>query len=483
MGNSLTGHSLPERVKRYCAANRLIEQGDRIVAGVSGGADSMCLLLVLCSMKQEYGLTIHVVHVNHCIRGNSADEDEAYVKNFCESRDIPFHVVREDAIELARTKKYSVEEAGREIRYRTFDRICRELGADKIAVAHNIQDQAETMLFRMFRGTGLKGLKVMQPVSGNIIRPLLGITRSEIETFLNGEQVVFRQDETNFEDEYSRNCIRKHILPVATESINPASVQHLYELAQQCTEAADFIETTVKEACETAVRIRDDIYYIDIAKLGLLHPYIRGELILHVITLAAGRKKDITGKHVEAVLQLCKNNSGKRVNLPYMLTAVRNFGEILVKKSCERENVNSTGQAEPPDREACNIELSEIYENKIIELKEINMMLKLSIIEYKKNTPIPKNRCTKWFDYDKIRDTIQIRHRMEGDYLKIAQGKKSLKKYFIDDRIPLEERDRVPLLADGAHILWVCGHRTTEGCKVEDSTQRVLVAELIKYES
>ena len=237
-----------EKVLDYIRKNGMLKEGDRVIAGVSGGADSICLLFLLDRYREALGISVEVVHMEHGIRGKESLEDAAFVENFCRERKIPCHIFHRDVPSLARKWKCSEEEAGRRARYEAFEEICEKYGGTKIAVAHNRNDQAETLLFHLVRGSGLSGLSGIRPVRGKIIRPLLCLTREEIEGFLKEEGISFRTDASNLETDYARNRIRLNILPLLREELNPRTCEHLAETAERLALAEDYLEAQAEEA-------------------------------------------------------------------------------------------------------------------------------------------------------------------------------------------------------------------------------------------
>ena len=209
----------------------MLQPGDRVVAGVSGGADSVCLLFLLLEWRREFPLDIAVVHVNHGIRPE-AGEDARYVEKLCGEHRIPFFLTEADVRQRSILEKCSEEEAGRRTRYEAFDKAAEEWGATKIAVAHNSNDRSETQLFHLFRGSGIRGLASILPVRGRIIRPILCLERWEIEDFLTQQGIFYCKDATNDEDDYTRNRIRHHILPYAEQNIARGCVAHMNQTAE-----------------------------------------------------------------------------------------------------------------------------------------------------------------------------------------------------------------------------------------------------------
>ena len=225
-----------QKIKNYIKQNNMVTRGDKVLAGISGGADSTCLLYVLSHLKEQMGFELCVVHVNHGIR-QEAQEDAVYVEKICKQLMIPFFLRTEDVPLIACREGLTEEEAGRSVRYAVFEELADKVCATKIAVAHNRNDLAETMLLNLFRGTGVHGAGAIRPVRGRIIRPLLDTERTEIEEYLRKKGISYQTDKTNLEDDHTRNRIRHHILPYAQQEINNRAVQHLARAAQEISEA------------------------------------------------------------------------------------------------------------------------------------------------------------------------------------------------------------------------------------------------------
>lgn len=469
-----------KKVFDFIKDNNLLEQGDNIILGVSGGADSVCLLFVLSKLSKEYGLNITAVHVNHMIR-STAERDEEFTIDLCRKFDVECVTYKTDCIAVSKRDSLSVEEAGRNERYRLFNETgIKKHGKDnyKIAVAHHMDDLAETMIFNMIRGTGINGLSSIKPVKNNIIRPLLAVGRDEIEECLKENGISHVDDETNFSDEYARNKIRHQIIP-AMKEITEGAIRHTGECAAKLGEIEDYLtiqtdkawdkyvyvqasnddgknqvsdssektESNVESIC---VKITDD--------LKNEHPAISKRVIHRALITVAGRARDISGVQIEAVLDLFDLQSGRKRDLIYNIEAIREYEGIIIRKKED---------ADTPDKE------------KILE------KLHFEVIDRPISQNIPTSLYTKWFDYDKIKNCPKVRFREEGDYLTVndENGKKLLSDYFINEKIPAAERDLIPLLADGNHILWVVGHRISNYYKVGPDTKRILAASYIDCSS
>lgn len=460
---------LVERVSEYMQEHHMVEEGQKIVVGVSGGADSMALLSILSELAAYFHFSLTVVHVNHGIRGKAADADQSYVENFCKNQSIPCYSFHVDLKRFAQKEGMSQEEAGRYYRYQCFEKVRKEVEAQKIAVAHQQEDASETILFNLFRGTGIKGLTGIPPVRDAIIRPLLCVSRADIEEYLQEKGIVWRVDETNLTDAYTRNKIRHHIIPYVEEHINLAAGQHIQETAELLRDISNYLDRQAEKAFDDCVTVgKNPVCAIHSESFQSLDVVIQREVLRRAIGVAAGQLKDVDKEHVEMMRRLFEKHVGRRYHLPYQLQAVRTYEGIAIKKELPGEEK----LAEGPCIDIC---VPGIYH-----LPETGFDMEFSVESAFKNEEIPINRYTKWFDYDKIKNGLSVRTRENGDYITLdGQGhRKLLKRWMIDEKIPREERDRMLLLADGNHILWIMGHRISDNYKVSGTTKRVLVAKI-----
>jgi len=443
-----------KKIENYIKDNNLISENDRIILGVSGGADSVCLFLVLLEMKKIIPLELNVVHINHGIRGEEASEDSNFVEKLCSENGICCQVFKFDVTNIAKQRGISVEEAGRDVRYETFQKVAKEKNAGKIAVAHNLNDNAETILLSLFRGTGIKGLTGIKAKRNNIIRPLLCVERRNIEDYLNEKQVSYRTDSTNAQDVYARNKIRNSVLPEVVKSINSAAVSHIVSAGASLEEIENYLESQTLKVYNGNV--------IEISEFVELDIVIKKRIIRKAIEETAGKLKDITATHIEDVLSLCKKEVGKYITLPYGLRAIRTYDEIVIEEATSKE-----------DKLGILLDLEQEGE---YEIPYLMGKIKLSYIDNNQNLKIEENMYTKCFDYDKIKDTLHLRTRKEGDIIQINPNgnTKKIKSYFIDEKIPSKERDNVLLVARDNHVLWVIGHRKSEAFRVTKDTKKII---------
>lgn len=468
------------RVEEFIQKQGLLQPGDRVLAAISGGADSVCLLHVLNQMRESWELEIRAVHINHGLRGKEADGDEAFTAEFCSRLSIPCSLRRIDVKELVEEQGLSEEEAARNLRYQVLEEEAADWEAQcgqpvRIAVAHHGDDNAETILHNLFRGSGLKGLGGIQPVRGRLIRPLLTVTREEILNYLAEEGVSYCVDSTNQSEEYTRNRLRHKIMPLICSEINSRAAEHILQAAERMHQADEYLEqqaalwlkqygtqerkrqadgkTGRQQGRQIGEEGKDDGQLLrsgaDAGALSREPVIIQTYVIRQMIGDLTGSRKDLTSVHVEGVRELLEKQAGKQADLPYGLAARRTYDYLWIEKKCAGEAVG-WNEKQPPKVE-------------------------FETFSWQKGMKIPENQYTKWFDYDKIKGALSVRTRQTGDYFVLpGGGRKTIKSYLIDEKVPAQLRDRVFLLADGSHILWIIGRRISEGCKVTNQTKRIL---------
>ena len=456
---------MKKQVFEYIEKHHMLCEGDTVIAGVSGGADSVCLLHLLADYAKKVSIQVHAVHVEHGIRGEEALEDMAFVQKLCENLNIPCTVYHFSVPEIAKEQKLSEEEAGRMVRYQAFRQEREKLGGKaKIAVAHNRNDRAETMLWNLIRGSGMAGLSGIAPVRGEIIRPLLEQERSGIEQYLTEISQDYRTDSTNLSEEYTRNKIRHAILPVM-EQINEQAVKNIDQACQRISQAQEYLNQVTEKEFQRMVQVEKDCLCIEIGKLDQAETYIQTEVVLRVLYQCAGSQKNIGKVHVDGVLSLLQRESGKQISLPYGMKAYKRYDMIVVKKESKEEPAPENFQVLISGEGKYNVPCRE----------EILKFWKISMKRIK-NVNLEQKTYTKWLDYDKIESDLVIRTRRSGDYFIVDDKghRQTLKSFFINEKIPREQRDKILLLADGSHVVWIVGYRMSFQYKIENDTKRVL---------
>lgn len=443
---------------------KLIQAGDGILAAVSGGADSVCLLLLLHRLQRQLPITIAAAHVNHGIRGDSALADQQFVEKLCTALGIPCYVKVCDVPALAKQWGMSEEEAGRQVRYDYFDAVSKKYGFDKIAVAHNQDDNVETIIHHLLRGTGLNGITGISPDRNQIIRPLLPFSKQEIVAYLNKAGQPYCTDETNQELCYTRNKIRLSLIPKLRE-INQQAETHILQFGRQAEEIEAYLQIQTEAAGRQYIKKEQDynsgILLAEAARQE--HPVIQKRLVRELIRQQSGRLKDITAVHVENVLGLWRKQTGRRICLPYGLTARRSYEGIVIEK-----------QQQPKEKEQTELVPALSEHNPVV--YEVGGGILTLEIKREKIQNIAEKIYTKWLDYDRIKESLVIRTPRQGDYLVVTKegGTKKLRRYLIDEKVPANERERQLVLADGNHILWVIGYRISEYYKITKETRCIL---------
>ena len=469
------------RTKEYILENKMIKNHSTVLVALSGGADSVCLLLVLNEIKRqcadELDFALEAVHVEHGIRGAESREDARFASELCERLNIPCHVHSVDVPQYAASHGLGLEEAARILRYEAFEKeVATAYAADQkqgnsrqavVAVAHHMEDNAETVLFQMLRGSGAKGLSGMHPVSVKngvtYIRPLLSATRAQIEEYLKENGQAFVTDATNTDTAYSRNKLRHDVFPLLLQ-INDRAIEHINESAGQLAVMNDFYEQQLKEACDSMVSKKEGRVILEISRFESLHPALKSGVARECIHLASGRLKDITSTHIGALVKLAGQQSGRKINLPYGIIAEKSFGEvILFAGMCddEKEEIHITQK----ELEA----LSATGEQKNIKLSADGSYVTLCIQDFNgKMDEIPKKPYTKWFDYDKMKKGFEIRTRKAGDYIIVDDEghHKKLKQVFTGDKIPAQQRAGLWLIAHESLVTVSISHLHTQGLNI-----------------
>ncbi len=451
-----------KRIREYIRENGMIRPKDKVLVGISGGPDSVCLLFALLELVQELDFTLMCVHVNHGLR-EEAIQDEAFVRNLCEAQGI--FLVRHtcDVRGRAARENLTLEEAGRMYRYEAFHEDAQAYQCNRIAVAHHANDQAETMLFHLFRGTGIRGLSGMEPVRGKIIRPLLCVEQDEILQWLGERELSWRTDQTNMDQEYTRNRIRHTILSCAQKQINAQSVRHMADTGTELREIERYLEEETEKACQQYVQWEKDSCRILGDVFGQLDPVLRSRLFRRCLKEAGGGLRDMERIHIQLLEALWEKKVGSRLDLPGGRSVYREYTGLCL---CCRNPVPENLEKDAPLYPA-------VPGTYVVGKEKWTFSEEL----FWENT---EKTYTKWFDYDKIKKSLEIRRRMPGDYLEINQehGRKKLKDYLIDQKVPREQRGQILLLADGSHIMWIPGRRISEGYKVTESTKRILKVQI-----
>lgn len=444
-----------QTIKKY----KLIEENDTIIVGSSGGPDSQFLTYLLNEIKDELKINIILAHLNHLHR-KEAYIDEKLVKDTASRLNLGFRVKRASMDDYAKKSKISAEDAGRRLRYGFFNEIASEFPNAKIAIAHNKNDQAETMLIRMIRGTGLDGLLAMDYKSGNIIRPILSTSKEEILNYLDEHNIFYAYDKTNKENDYTRNYIRNEIIP-KMETINPRTIDSFFNLSLLLRDDLEIIDKIVDNTYEKIVKeARDNLIYFDKNDFETLDYPLKTRVLRKAILNLKGDLKDFSKENIDYFINVINLENGKKI--------IKD--DIVLKKNYNTYDL----YIKQNKKKALFKDYSKLYLNKDLKFNSLTIRASLT------NERLQKNKNIGYFDYDKLSFPLEIRYRKNGDKFKPygMDHTKKLKDFFIDEKIDRNERDRIPIVVSDSNIIWLVGHRISNDYKVSKSSKKILKIEV-----
>jgi tRNA(Ile)-lysidine synthase len=465
-------HYLVQRIRKFADEYLILEKGDRILVAISGGPDSVALLHLLLELREEYELTLILAHMEHGIRGEESQEQAGFVQRIGRELGLDCFIRHVDVPVLSRMKSMSLEEAAREARYQFFRETARRAGATKIALGHTADDQAETLLMRLLRGAGLDGLAAMRPRREDdtpLIRPLLNVFRREIMEFLQEQKIPFCLDSTNQEMDYLRNRIRLHLIPMLSREYNPQILLTLHQTASILGEERDWASSLVKEKLQQCLKsVEGKKMRLSLDDFLALPLALQRDVLREAVQQVNSNPYRIGFIKVCAVLQWLREGRG-RLQLSHNV--------------CIRKQVRSfwIEEKEPePERlfEDFHYQMNIPGETRI---PELNLLVSARILD---NFGEHGNRFEAekaYLDLDALPLPLVIRKRQPADRFQPlgGPGHKKLKEFFIDDKIPRPEREKIPVLASGHEVVWVFERRIGEPFKVTERTRRILMIEKI----
>ncbi|MGA1839873.1 MAG: tRNA lysidine(34) synthetase TilS [bacterium] len=490
-------HELSHLVRNAVLDYSLLEENDHVLVACSGGPDSMALFHVLKEISSEYALTLYLIHLNHGIR-KEADEDEAFVRQIAGDSGLEIVTGRVDCLALSKRWKISLEGAARKARYEFFRAQARNLGVSKIALGHTADDQAETLLMRLLRGSGLKGMAGISPIRHRdgvcYIRPLIRCQRPEILKYLSSRNIPFKTDKTNLKACCTRNRIRLELIPYLKKEFNPSLVNTLSKTTELLREDHLALKETVSGIEK---RIEKGSKKIDTAKDALnTLPFIeisgKETQSLHIEDLKTqplGIQRRILWKslshfnqkpgsihfeHIQAIIRLInRSEGGGELDLPGGINAYRSGGNLFLTRYGTGREKYLKRRSEEEKRNINHYPLN-IPGSTFIPF--FNLTLKASLLDINEITEIPADPKAAFLDYDTITGPLQVRRRFPGDRFHPLgmPSEKKLKEFFIDMKVPRRIRDVWPLLAGGSKIFWVLGLRIGHPYRVTSSTSKIL---------
>jgi len=461
--------TLPERVDKFIAEHHLIPDERKLVVAVSGGPDSVCLLHILVGLREKLGITLHVAHLNHELRGDESDADASYVADLAQRLDLPCTVERRDVKAYQRSKRLSLEEAAREVRYRFMAEVAQATGAKAVAVGHTLDDHIETILMHLIRGSGTRGLRGLQPsgtwrfgkLALTVIRPLLEVNRKETAAYCRHYRLKPRLDTSNLSLSPLRNRIRQQLIPLL-ESYNPQVSEALLRTARIAADDLVALEEEALKMGRKIIKEQENTVILDKERFISLPTALQRHLLRASMEKLLGSLMDVESRHIEEIMTSLHKPAGKIITLPDGLIFAIEYGRYLLGN-------NPTALSPFPSLET----------EHALQIPGITALpgwqVKADVMERK---PITEegNSWTAYFDLDQTGDKLTVRPRCPGDRfqpLGMSQPKK-LNEFMIDSKIPQAWRRRIPIVCSPELIIWVAGWRIDERVKVTADTNQFL---------
>ena len=446
---------LDEKVIRFIEEHKLIKKGDRILVALSGGPDSIFLLHFLLKYKRKYRIEVGSMHINHMIRGKEAERDEKFCARLCEQFAVNFHTAKRDVPSYAKKNKISIEEAARDIRYQELGKVRKKFGYDKIATAHTCSDNAETMFLNLIKGSGLKGLSGIPISRGEIIRPVLTITKDEILKFLKQNKIKYLTDESNRSNVYERNFIRNKIFPLLNRELNPKLEETLFKSSLVLRRQAEVQSSVVEIVSKLVVKQKKNSLEIDLTSLNKITTDIWSD----VIKLALDRTflAQFSFNDCKKVMSLIQKQNGKSVNISKNLAAVKERNIILIFPK-------------PVNQKAVFVKLKIGESVQAGEMKIRIEKVGKQEIEYSTDKNI------ELIGGDELVDEFVLRTWRNGDrfYALGLKGSKKISDFLNDRKVTVSEKPKQLVLLNNNKIVWVVGHRIDDRFKIKNTTRKVI---------
>jgi tRNA(Ile)-lysidine synthase len=460
-------HPLEIQARKTIHEFDMLAPGDRVLIAVSGGADSIALLHLLHRLSSKFNLTLTIAHLNHRIRGTEGDADAEFVRKMSLDLGLPFVCEVIEIKQQALVLRQNLEELARNLRYDFLRRIAAQIGATKIAVGHNLNDQAETALFRFIRGSGIEGLSAIHPVvDGLIIRPLLGCSRDLIRDYLKQQDIRYCEDSTNTDLRYARNRIRQELLPYIQTHFNPQLFSALSREASLARETWTFIESQASTAYTTLHSRTEDGSSLKIPMILELHPALQKQVLRLALKECLGSIRGIGSVHIESLLSLCKTAcSGEEIRLPHGGKAFRQFDALILLNHPPKPALEYAYTMNIPGQ--CYITESAVTFQCKTDSTPNPLIMRQNVFHQA------------FLDRDALPDLLTVRSRIPGDRYG-GPGHRKVKKMLIDSKVPLLERSALPMVAAGKDVVWIPGFRPARNYEAKPGSETCLMIEMVK---
>ncbi len=463
-----------EKARRAIDRYRLLEKGDRVIVGVSAGVDSMVLLHLLNALRQDYSLSLIIAHLNHGLRPVESGIEADLVQKESVRLGLPFEYRQFNVKAIQESGGFSLQDAARRVRFQFFHDLCDKYGGGKIALGHHADDQVETILMMLMRGSGLKGLKGMLPIrEGKVIRPLLEVWREEVEWFARENSIAYLTDSSNIKQDYLRNRLRLNLIPLIERDYQTGFRQAVLRTSTLLREENDFIE-------QEAGKVYQKITYKSRGEIGFvfstyqsLHPAIQWRILQKILEeMEAGLSRDESGwSDVNLIYRrLQQPQASLLLELTHGLCLEKRYDTVLLRRGRPKTILPFEVELNIPGQTF---------------LKEIEREVVVEERDWDGSEPIHESRNVAFLDYEQVHPPLKIRNFRPGDRFHPlgAEGTQKLKEFFIDHKIPKMERANIPLLVSGEMIAWIAGYRIDERFKVTPHTRRLLKVEIFQRQN
>ena len=465
------------KVREWVEHHALLPRGNNIVAACSGGADSLALVDLLDGFRQELGIALFVAHFEHGLRGEESCRDAEFVRNYCDSRGLRFFCGNADVKNEVLRNGGSIEEVARRLRYEYLRYVAGVVGGALIATGHHRDDQAETVLMNLVRGSGGRGLGAMRPRQVDIVRPLLCLTRTEIEIYCRERKLQPRNDFSNDDVNFRRNRVRHELVPLLQQRFNPSLTDALCRTADVLADEQEFLRSYVEEQLPKLVVKMEKGYRLNSASFSKLHVAVQRELLRYLLGKLRGDTHGVAFAHVEQIRALYLQNKGAQcIDLPGAWRARKSYQDLFIETTLVHERECFSAREPNPVILSCPGETI---------LPEFGVTLCCSEYFGELAPPVDLGDTKVAFERASLQFPLFVRQRRPGDVFHSlgAPGKRKLKKLLIDLKIPVEQRDIVPIVSDGAGIIWVAGFRRAERGRLSTNGKNYIIIELIKNEN
>jgi tRNA(Ile)-lysidine synthase len=441
----------------------MLAGGERIVVALSGGPDSVALLHALVSLRGAYRIELHAAHLEHGLRGQEALDDMRFVESLCRGLGIPLTAKSVKMAELAASSSLSLEAVARKVRYAFLEEVLVETRAAKIATGHNANDQAETLLLNLVRGSGIAGLRGIRPaIEGKIIRPLVEAKREEILLYLKDKGLDFRTDASNEDDAFDRNRVRRLLLPLIEKEFNPRVVDSLGRTASVFSLVGSYFDNEVAAVTKSCCRFEDGRIGVSLPTFRQVPQIVKLFTLYSLLRSLEGDDQVVSFDTLSAVLNIAeRSQSGSRVDIGSGITAVKEYDTLVIGRDIAPSRAYEVALSIPG----------------ITRIEEARRSFEISVIqEQPDSADVYRSGATAYFDFDKLVLPLVARNWREGDkFVPFGlSGSKKVHDVFIDEKVPISERARTPIVCDREDILWVAGVRRAERARITDETRTIL---------